>query len=195
MGWNAYFSNFAGCMLVLWHWGWRCFRNENKELKKLNLRRLRCIVVDPLCSSCVKLLRDWANVGRAAQADGAGEKWRYVLGDGHQRAGLRALVLRRHRNHDVVLVPHVEGIWVGVGEGCRHVVRADSLHLSLFCQLLFNRSQQTVCGWTKKEGWEQSDWFLLSYNICLKQLHNCKRKNELRQVQAEETPGQNVKKN
>lgn len=69
---------------------------------------------------------------RAAQTDGVGEKGRYVVGDSHQRAGQWALMLVRHRDDDVVLIPHVEGIWVGVSEGRWHVVRADSLHLSIF---------------------------------------------------------------
>lgn len=103
------------------------------------------------------LLRDWIIVGRAVGVEGGGKERRYERHDGHHRAALRALVCGSHGDDDVVLVPHVEGIWVGVAEGRRHVQRADSFHLAVFCQVLIDRAQQIVCGWMKEEGCERSN--------------------------------------
>lgn len=124
------------------------------------------------------LLRDWIIVGRAVGVEGGGKERRYERHDGHQRAALRALVCGSHGDDDVVLVPHVEGIWVGVAEDGRHVQRADSFHLAVFCQVLIDRAQQIVCGWMKEEGCERSNLSppstsqsLVPFNLSL--LHFC----------------------
>lgn len=84
-------------------------------------------------------------VSRAADVEVAGEEGRDVRDDGHERAGQRAVVCGSHGDDDVVLVPHVEGIWVGVGEGGGHVQGADSFwRLAVFCQVIIERAQQTV---------------------------------------------------
>lgn len=101
--------------------------------------------------SCIALLRDWTIAGRAVHVR-VGKERRYVWDDGHQRAGQRALVWGRHGDDDVVLVPHVEGVWVGVTEGRWHVQRADPFDVALLCQVLVNRAQQAVCGRIKEEG-------------------------------------------
>lgn len=55
-----------------------------------------------------------------------------------------------HGDDDVILVPHVEGIWVGVTEDRWQVQRGDSLRsLLLFFQVLIEWAQQTVCGRTE----------------------------------------------
>lgn len=89
-------------------------------------------------------------VGWAAEHDGGGKECGYVWNDGHQRAIKRALSLGSHGNDDVILVPYMEGIWVGVVEGRWHVQRADSLHQSVLCQVLVHWAQQAVCGQTPK---------------------------------------------
>lgn len=51
-------------------------------------------------------------VSRAADVEVAGKEGRDVRHDGHERAGQGALVCGTHGDDDVVLVPHVEGVWV-----------------------------------------------------------------------------------
>lgn len=58
------------------------------------------------------VLWDGMIVSRAADAEVAGKEGRDVRDDGHERAGQGALVCGSHGDDDVVLVPHVEGIWV-----------------------------------------------------------------------------------
>lgn len=58
------------------------------------------------------VLWDWMIVSWAADVDVAGKEGRNVWDDGHERAGQRALVRGCHGDDDVVLVPHMEGIWV-----------------------------------------------------------------------------------
>lgn len=57
-----------------------------------------------------------------------------------------------HGDDHVVLVPHVEGIWVRVGEGRGYVQRADSFHPTFFRHVLIEGAKQAVCGWVKREG-------------------------------------------
>lgn len=103
-------------------------------------------------ASCVTLLGDWMVVGRAVDVEGRGKKGRYVWDDSHQRAGQRATIRGGHGDDDVVPVPHVEGVRVGVAEGRWHVQRADSFRLAVFFHVLVDWAQQTVCGRIKEEG-------------------------------------------
>lgn len=102
----------------------------------------------------VTLLRNWLIVGRAVDVERGGKKWRYVWDDRHQRAAHRALTSGCHGDDDVVLVPHMEGIRVGVDKGRWHVQRAESLRFAFFFHVLIDWAQQTVCGQIEKEGWE-----------------------------------------
>lgn len=58
---------------------------------------------------------------------------------------------RSHGDDDVVLVPHVEGIRVGVAEVGWQVQRGDSFQLSIFILVLIDWAQQTVCRQIKEE--------------------------------------------
>lgn len=98
-----------------------------------------------LCAaSRVALLGERMIVGRAVDIEVGRKERRYVRDDGHQRAGQRALVRWGHGDDDVVLVPHVKGIRVGVAQGRWHVERADSIHLAVFCHVIVHWAQQTV---------------------------------------------------
>ena len=65
-------------------------------------------------ASFFTLLWEWLIVRGAGNADSGGKKRRYVRDDRHQGAGQRALIYRHHGDDDVILVPHMEGIWVGM---------------------------------------------------------------------------------
>lgn len=91
-------------------------------------------------------------VGWATGAVGGGKERRYVRDDGHQRAGQRALTWGSHGDDDVILIPHVEGVWVGVAEGRWQKQRVDSFHLTVFSHFLIDWAQQTVCRRIKEEG-------------------------------------------
>lgn len=80
-------------------------------------------------ASCVTLPGMWLSDGGAARAQGAGKERRDVRDDGHQRAGQGAVIDGGHGDDYVVLVPHVEGVWVGVAQARRHVKRVDTLYL------------------------------------------------------------------
>lgn len=106
-----------------------------------------------LAASCLTVLWDRMTVRWAADIEVGWKKRRDVGNDSHQRAGQGALVCGSHGNDDVVLVPHVEGIRVGVGGGTGRVQGADCFHsLAIFCHFIVKRAQQTVCGWIKEEG-------------------------------------------
>lgn len=78
--------------------------------------------------------------------NGGGENRRDVWDDGQERAGLRTLVWGGYHGDDyVVLVPDVEGVCMGVGDGGHHVQR-DHSHLSILLALIFSWAQQAVCG-------------------------------------------------
>lgn len=96
-----------------------------------------------LCS-CVALLGQRLVVGGAADIEGGGKEGRDVRDDGHQRAGQRALLRGAHGDDDVVLVPHMEGVRVGVAYGRRHVKGAHAIHLAFLCHVVIHRAQQTV---------------------------------------------------
>lgn len=83
-------------------------------------------------------------MGRAADIEGGGEEGRDVRDDGHQRAGQRALLRGVHGDDDVVLVPHVEGVRVGMANGWRHVKGAHAVHLALLYHVVIHWAQQTV---------------------------------------------------
>lgn len=91
--------------------------------------------------SCITLLRYRLVVGRAAHVERGGEKWRYVWHDRHQRAGQWAAMLGCHGDDNIILVPHVKCIRVGVAEGGWHVQRSNPCHLSVFFHILIDRAQ------------------------------------------------------
>lgn len=97
-------------------------------------------------ASGLTVFGDGLVVGRAADAEGGGEERRDVGDDSHQRAGLGAFIWRRHGDHDVVLVPDVEGVRVGAGEDRGQEQRADPLCLTVFPHVLIYGAKQTVCG-------------------------------------------------
>lgn len=93
-------------------------------------------------SSRFAVLWDGMVVGRAADTQVAGKEGGDVGDDGHEGAGQRALLRGSHGDDDVVLVPHVEGVWVGVGEGRGEVQGADSLRcLAVFGPVVVKRAQ------------------------------------------------------
>lgn len=83
-------------------------------------------------------------MGWAADIEGGGKEGRDVWDDGHQRAGQRALLRGAHGDDDVVLVPHVEGVRVGVANRLRHLKGAHAVHLDILCHVVLHRTQQTV---------------------------------------------------
>lgn len=99
---------------------------------------------DLLVCSCVALLGQGLIVGWAADVEGGGKEGRDVRDDGHQRAGQRTLLRGANGDDDIVLVPHVEGVRVGVANGRRHVKRAHAVHLAILCHVVIHRAQQTV---------------------------------------------------
>lgn len=114
--------------------------------KTVNMHHMKTVL-----PSRVALLRQWKVLGGAADAEGGGEKRRNVWDDCHQRAWRRALIRRSHGNDDIVLVPHVEGIWVWVAQSRWHVQRTDSFYGGVFFQVLIDWAQQTVCAPVKEE--------------------------------------------
>lgn len=105
---------------------------------------MKNVSADLCAASCVTLPGERMIVGRAVDVEVSGKERRYVWDDSHQRAGQRALVRWGHGDDDVVLVPHVKGIRVGVAKGRWHVERADSVHLAVFCHVIVHWAQQTV---------------------------------------------------
>lgn len=103
-----------------------------------------------VCSG-VTLLGEGLIVGRAADIEGGGKERRDVRDDGHQWAGQGALLRGVHWDDDVLLVPHVKGVWVGVANGLGYVKGAHAVHLAIFCHVLIHRAQQAVLWWKKKE--------------------------------------------
>lgn len=95
--------------------------------------------------SRVALLRDGMIVSWAVD-ERAGQERGDVGDDGHQGAARQALVRGAHGDNDVVLVPHVEGVLVGVIEGRWQVQRTISVLPAAFGQILVYRAQQTICG-------------------------------------------------
>lgn len=96
------------------------------------------------CRSRVALLGQRLIVGGAAHIEGGGKEGRDVRDDGHQWAGQGALLRGVHGDDDVVLVPHVEGVGVGVAKGRRHVEGAHAIHLAILGHVVVHWAQQTV---------------------------------------------------
>lgn len=94
--------------------------------------------------SCVTLLGQRLIVGRAADIQGGGKEGRDVRDDGHQWAAQGTLFCSAHGDDDVVLVPHVEGVRVGVANGRWHVKGAHAVHLAILCHVVIHWAQQTV---------------------------------------------------
>lgn len=105
-------------------------------------RELVKTVSEASLASGFTVLWDRMIVRRAADTQVAGKEGRNVRDDGHEGAGQGALVCGSHGDDDVILVPHVEGIRVWVGEGRGDVQGADSLCcLAVFGQVIIKRAQ------------------------------------------------------
>lgn len=63
-------------------------------------------------SSGVAVLWDGMVVSRAADTEVVGKEGGNVGDDGHERAVQGTVACGSHGDDDVVLVPHVEGVWV-----------------------------------------------------------------------------------
>lgn len=86
-----------------------------------------CVDVHVEMAPSLGLSGDGLIVGRAVDVDGGREEMRDVGDDGGQRAAQGAVVCNVQGNDDIVLVPDVKGVGVGVGEDGGHVQRAGSL--------------------------------------------------------------------
>ena len=103
---------------------------------------LHACITCPCTASGLRLFGNGVKEGGATV--GRGKERRDVGDDGQHRAGLWAVVQWGHGDDDVVLVPDVEGVAVGVGHVGGHVQRGPSQTLVLWGFVL-NGAQQAVC--------------------------------------------------
>lgn len=82
---------------------------------------------------------------RAVDAERVREEGGYVGYDIQQRAGQRAPLDGGHGDDDVVCVPDVEGVVVGVGHDGGHVGRTAGLQVTILQGVRFHGTQQAVC--------------------------------------------------
>lgn len=123
----------------------RKYRGTNKVLEERKQMNLVKNWPEDRVPSCVALLRDGMIVSRAVD-ERAGQERGDVGDDRHQGAAHGALVRGAHGDDDIVLVPHVEGVLVGVIDGRRQMQRTTSVLPAAFGQILIYWAQQTICG-------------------------------------------------